>query len=211
MKRIKVLLVQDDPRWMATVTAALCREQDLVVIGAAHSKEDAVHFVQKLDIDVVLMDAMLNGNSMTSLDTAMEIYTLRTSKMIMLTFQDQRDVILEAFSNGVTDVIVNAQTEEISAAIRAVYGDCSSIHFAAARVLRNEFMRMKRRELRTSLTATEYGILQLIHEGHTQTEISKLLHISESTVKKHANKTIKKMGTSTSRAAAHKARMKGIL
>jgi two-component system response regulator DevR len=211
LKRIKILLVQDDPRWEATVTHALNRAEDLIVIGSAHSREDAVRFVQKLDIDILLMDAMLNGGSSASLDTALEIHALHTSKMVMLTFQDHRDLILEAFSNGVTNIIVSAKMEEIPTAIRAVYADQSSIHFIAARILRQEYMRMKRLELRNSLTATESGILRLIFEGYTQTEISRRLHISESTVKKHANKTIKKLGTKTSKAAACKAKMKEIL
>lgn len=36
----------------------LNREFDLVVVGAANSKEEAVHFVQKLKNDVVVMNTM---------------------------------------------------------------------------------------------------------------------------------------------------------
>jgi DNA-binding NarL/FixJ family response regulator len=106
LNRSKVLIVQNDPGWQTAVSHALHRELDLVVIGAAHSKEDAVHFVQKLEIDVVLINAMLNGDDAISVEMALEIHALHTSKMIILTFRDHRDFILEAFSNGVTDLLL---------------------------------------------------------------------------------------------------------
>jgi two-component system response regulator DevR len=211
VRRIKVLLVQNDPDWGHTVTGVLQRESDLVVIGAAHAKEDAVLFARKLDIDVVIIDAMLNGNGLVGIDIALEIHALKTAKMIMLTFRDHRDLILEAFSNGVTDYIVNARAEDIPAAIRAVYHNQSSIHFIAAGVLRREYMRLKQREIRKSLTKMEYEVLGLVGSGFTRQQIARNLHITESTVKKHANQIIKKMGTCSSREAARKAKLKGIL
>ncbi|MCY9668709.1 response regulator transcription factor [Paenibacillus alginolyticus] len=211
MKRIKVLLVEDDPSWEEMVSHFLNREPDLVVVGTVQTKEDALHIVRMLEIDVVLMDAMLNGNGLNSIATALEIHALHTAKMIMFTFMDHREFILEAFSNGVTDYIVQAHAEDIPAAVRAVHGEQSSIHFVAAGVLRQEFIRMKQMELRTSLTAAESSILRFIYEGSTQSEIMKNLHISESTIKKHVSRIIRKMQVHTSKEAAQKASMKGIL
>jgi len=211
LRKIKILLVEDDPGWKETVSYFLDREPDLFLVGAAQTKEDAVSLVRMLDIDVVLINAMLNGTGTDSLEAALEINSIKPIKMMMVTFTDQKQLALEAFANGVINFIVKAHEEEIPAAIRAVYGNRSSIHFVAAGIIRQEFVRLKRLELQKSLTAMETSILRFIYGGHTQSEIMSTLHITESTVKKHVNKVIKKLGTQTSREAARKASMKGIL
>lgn len=211
MSKIKILLVEDDPGWKEAVSYFLDREPDLFLVGTAQTKEDAVRLVRMLDIDVVLINAMLNGTGTNSVEAALEINSIKPIKMMMVTFTDQKQLALEAFANGVINFIVKAHEEEIPAAIRAVYGERSSIHFVAAGIIRQEFVRLKRVELQKSLTAMETGILRFIYGGHTQSEIMGTLHISESTVKKHVNKVIKKLGTQTSKEAARKASMKGIL
>lgn len=211
MDRIKILLVEDDPGWKETISYYLEREPDLIFVGAAQTKEDAVHLIRILDIDVVLMDAMLNGNGVESVEAALEINSIKPSKMIMITFADQQELILEAFANGVTNYIVNANVEEIPDAVRAAYRNRSTIHFVAANIIRQEFVRLKRVELQRCLTPMEMGILRFIYDGYTQSDIMNTLHISESTVKKHVNKIIKKMEVQTSKKAAKIASMKGII
>lgn len=211
INQIKVLLVEDNPRWKEYISNFLDQEPDIVIIGTVDTKEEAVSIVKMLDIDVVLMDVMLNGNGMNSIAAALEIGSLKTSKMILVTFTDQQQFILEAFANGVTNYIVKANVAEIPTAIREAHHEQSSLHFIAAGILRHEFIRMKQVELRSSLTAAESGILRFIHYGKTQSEIMNSLHITESTVKKHVGKIIKKMQVKTSKEAARQADMKGII
>jgi len=211
INKIKVLLVEDDPKWKEILLRFLDQESDIVIVGTVGTKDEAVSLVRMLDIDVVLIDVMLNGNGTNSIAAALEIGSLKSSKMIMVAFTDQRQFILEAFANGVTNYIVKANIKETPAAIREAYLEQSTLHFVAAGILRQEFIRMKRVELRTSLTAAESSILRFIHNGKTQSEIMNSLHITESTVKKHVGKIIKKMHVRTSKEAAKQANMKGII
>lgn len=211
MEKIKILLVEDDSKKKDMISCYLDREPDLFVVGVAHSKEDAIYLIRMLDIDVVLMDGLLNGNELHSVEAVLEINSIKPSKMIMVTFADRQELILEAFANGVTNYIINAHVEEIPDAVRAAYRNRSTIHFIAANLIRQDYVRLKRVELQRSLTPMETGILRFIYQGLTQAEIMNTLHISESTVKKHVNKIIKKIGTQSSKEAARKANMKGII
>lgn len=211
MEKIRVLFVEDDPNWKDMVSYYMDKKPDLNLVGTVRNKEDAVRLVQMLEIDVVVMDAALNGTGVECVEAVLEINSIKPSKMIMVTFTDQQELILEAFANGVTNYIVKAHAEEIPDTVRAAYRNRSTIHFVAANMIRQEFVRLKRVELQKGITPMEIGILRFIYDGLTQSEIMNTLHISESTVKKHVNKVIKKLGVHSSKEAARKASMKGIL
>jgi len=211
MNKIKVLLVEDDPVWNEYISETVNREPDLFLIGTARSKEDAIRIAGMLDIDVVLLDVVLDGNAADGLSAALEIGYISKAKVIMLTVMDQTEIISEAFGNGAINYIVKTAIEDIPEAIRAAYAGRSSIHASAAGALRAEFVRMKRNELRQSLTRTEFEILRFMHDGHTRSAIGDHLHITESTVKKHVNQVIRKLKVRTGKEAARKAKMKGIL
>lgn len=211
MNKIKVLLVEDDPVWNEYISETVNREPDLFLVGTARSKVGAIRIVGMLDIDVVLLDVVLDGNSADGLDAALEIVSVSRAKVIMLTVLDQAEIISEAFGNGAFNYIVKTAIEDIPESIRAAYAGRSSIHASAAGALRSEFVRMKRNELRQSLTRTEFEILRFMHDGHTRSAIGDRLHITESTVKKHVNQVIRKLKVHTGKEAARKAKMKGIL
>ncbi len=211
MNKIKVLLVEDDPVWNEYISETVNREPDLFLVGTARSKVGAIRIAGMLDIDVVLLDVVLDGNAADGLDAALEIVSISRAKVIMLTVMDQAEIISEAFGNGAFNYIVKTAIEDIPEAVRAAYAGRSSIHASAAGALRSEFVRMKRNELRQSLTRTEFEVLRFMHDGHTRSAIGDRLHITESTVKKHVNQVIRKLKVHTGKEAARKAKMKGIL
>ncbi|WP_018753407.1 LuxR C-terminal-related transcriptional regulator [Paenibacillus sanguinis] len=206
MSKIKVLLVEDDPVWNEYISETVNREPDLFLVGTAQTKVNAIRIVSMLDIDVVL-----DGKKADGLDAALEIVSMSNAKVIMLTVLDQAEIVSEAFGNGAFNYILKTALEDIPEAIRAAYAGLSSIHASAAGVLRSEFIRMKQQKMRQKLTRTEVEILRFIHNGHTRSAIGEHLHITESTVKKHVNRVIRKLMVHTGREAAKKAKLKGIL
>ncbi|WP_245809855.1 LuxR C-terminal-related transcriptional regulator [Cohnella massiliensis] len=197
--------------WNEYISETVNREPDLFLVGTARSKVGAIRIAGMLDIDVVLLDVVLDGNAADGLDAALEIVSISRAKVIMLTVMDQAEIISEAFGNGAFNYIVKTAIEDIPEAVRAAYAGRSSIHASAAGALRSEFVRMKRNELRQSLTRTEFEVLRFMHDGHTRSAIGDRLHITESTVKKHVNQVIRKLKVHTGKEAARKAKMKGIL
>lgn len=211
MNKINVLLVEDDPVWREYIAESLQLEPDLYMVGTAETKDDAVRTVRLLDIDVVLMDVMLGDKTPDGIEAALEIGAMQKSKVIMLTVLEQEEIMIEAFAYRVCNYLVKTKMEDIPGAIRAAYNNQSVIQSPAAEALRKEFVRMKRMEWRQQLTNAESGVLRLIDEGQTQSQISETLHIAESTVKTHINRILRKFKVRTGKEAARQAKMKGIL
>lgn len=210
MNRIKVFLVEDDPVWRDNLSAFIEQERDLQLVGTAGSREEAIQLYAVLDADVVLMDIVLSEKNLDGLDAAAELLAIQPAKVIMLTSLDEHEVIMEAFTVGAVNYITKLHFKEIPDVIRAAHRDRSAIHPDAAAILRLEFSRLKREELKTVLTSAEQGILQLIGEGRSKNQIMDLLKIADNTIKKHISRIVKKLGVRTGKEAARKAKRRGL-
>lgn len=209
MNPIRVFLVEDDPVWRKGLIDFLNKEPDLTVVGEAGFKAEAIERFLPAKADVVLMDINLTENNLDGIETAIEFMALQAdSKIIMLTSLTDEAVIVESFSAGAVNYISKSSFREIPDAIRAAHNSQSAIHPTAAAALRNEFLRLKNDENQKLLSPAERDILQLIHQGHTQTQIEQSLHITKRTIKNHINRILKKMGVKTSKEAAAKASQK---
>lgn len=209
MESIKVFLVEDDPVWRKGLVDYLNKENGITVTGEAGTKEEAIAKYSPADVDVVLMDINLTENNLDGIETALAFIGLSPDcKIIMLTSLTDEDVIVESFSAGAVNYISKSSFKEIPDAIRAAHLRQSAIHPTAAAALRNEFLRLKNEENQKLLSPAEKEILQLIHQGQTQTQIEQALHITKRTIKNHINRILKKMGVKTSKEAAAKANQK---
>ncbi|WP_019120407.1 response regulator transcription factor [Brevibacillus massiliensis] len=209
MEKIRVFIVEDDADWQKGLADYLEKQADLAVVGTAQTKEAALAWFRQMDADVVLMDINLTENNLDGIEAALELAELRPDcKLIMLTSLTADDVIIEAFSAGAVNYIGKSDFREIPEAIRAAHSRQSSIHPTAAAVLRQEFLRLKSEADQKLLSPAEKELLQLIHQGQTQSQIEKTLHITRRTIKNHINRILKKMGVKTSKEAAAKAKQK---
>jgi two-component system response regulator DevR len=209
MQKIRVFIVEDDPIWRKGLVDYVNNEDDIAIVGEAGTKEEALEWFQQNEADVVLMDINLTENNLDGIETALAFSEIREEcKIIMLTSLTSEDVMIESFSAGAVNYISKLHFKEIPDAIRAAYQHQSAIHPTAAAALRNEFLRLKNQEFQRLLSPAEKDILKLIHEGQTQSQIEKNLHITKRTIKNHINRILKKMGVKTSKEAALKAKRK---
>lgn len=206
MEKIRIFLVEDDPAWRKGLVDYLNSQPDITVTGEAGTKKEALERFQAECTDVILMDINLTENNLDGIET---VYILTEQhpacKIIMLTSLTDEQVIVESFSAGAVNYISKSSFKEIPDAIRAAHSQQSAIHATAAAALRNEFLRMKNEEYQKLLSPAEKDILQLIHQGQTQSQIEQSLHITKRTIKNHINRILKKMGVKTSKEAAAKA------
>jgi two-component system, NarL family, response regulator DevR len=206
MDAIKLFLVEDDPDWRKGLIHYLNTQPDLAVIGEAGTKGEALDRFVPADTDIVLMDINLTENNLDGIETAIAFIQRQPEcKIIMLTSLTDEQVIVESFSAGAVNYISKSSFKEIPDAIRAAHTKQSAIHATAAEALRNEFLRLKNEEYQKMLSPAEKDILQLIHQGQTQTQIEQSLYITKRTIKNHINRILKKMGVKTSKEAAAKA------
>jgi two-component system response regulator AtoC len=116
MKKIGVLVVDDDPLLRKLVTDQLSRSG--FDASSAASGEEALASLQATDYDVVLMDIRMDG--MTGLDTLREIRKMDdTPEVIMLTADTSLGTGLEAMRLGAYDYLTKPATlDEMEAVIR---------------------------------------------------------------------------------------------
>jgi|DewCreStandDraft_1066081.scaffolds.fasta_scaffold00075_89 two-component system vancomycin resistance associated response regulator VraR len=217
MNQIRVLIVEDDKDWLRGLRAYLSMQQDIQVVAAAATSDEALAALADNKIDVVLMDIML-ASSMEGIWLTAQMTASSSVRVIMLTSMEEKELIFEAFQAGAVDYHIKSEYTSIPQAIRAAYLNRSPINEAVADRMREEFRRLKQlekdvkiKEIRGLITPTELEVLKLIDKGYTQPEIAQALVVSIHTVKIHVGHILRKLGVGSSREAADKVREAGIL
>ncbi|CAH0122464.1 Transcriptional regulatory protein LiaR [Paenibacillus sp. CECT 9249] len=205
MDHIRLMIVEDDPDWIKAMTLFLNNEADMLVVGAAKSREEAVRLAETLEFDVLLMDIQLSGNRLDGIDAALDIHELRPVKIIMLTSLNDEAVIAQAFTAGAINYIEKTNYRQLPQAIRTAHR-----HAGPMEVLLKELARLKREEQLQALTPAEREVYELIEAGYTQTQIEQKLFKAESTLKNQVNKMLKKLGVRSSKEAVEKVKRKGL-
>lgn len=205
MERIKILIVEDDQDWLKLMTQMINHEDDLIVVGTALNKDEAVQSAKMLDVDVVLMDINLTDNNYDGIYAAVEICEIKKVKIIMLTSFTHNDAIRQSFAAGAVHFIAKKDCNTIPAVVRSLFND-----FSPMEVLLEDYHRLKREEELHSLTPSEREIFDLVEQGLTQSQIEKKLFKTERTLKNQVSAIIKKLGVRSSKEAVEKVRRKGI-
>jgi DNA-binding NarL/FixJ family response regulator len=216
METIRILIVEDDLDWLRGLTDYLNRQEDLAVVESRSTSEEArALFMTPPSADVVLMDIMLQ-NEPAGIGLAEQAFLSWGAKVIMLTSMEEKDFIFRSFQAGAIDYQIKSRFEELPGIIRAAHARQSTINAAVAEQMREEFRRLKRleqqfkiKEVRDLITPTELQVLDMIDQGHTQTEIANRFFISLRTVKIHVGHILKKLGSPSSKDAAQQLRSLG--
>jgi DNA-binding NarL/FixJ family response regulator len=199
MRRIHVLIVEDDAIWRRCITEYIEREDDITVLCSVTNKEEAISIAKANQLDVILMDINLTENKLDGIEAASELIFHTDAKIIMLTALSEEDLILNAFSAGAVNYVSKSDYRRLPAIIRSTVFNCKPVS-----VLLNDYLRLKEEETLHVLTNAEREVFDLIRQGFTQSQIEQKLFKSESTVKKQVNHILKKLKVRSSREAVEK-------
>ncbi|MFC4812414.1 response regulator [Paenibacillus sp. GCM10023250] len=209
---IRVLLVEDDPDWRRGLAAYVNAQPDMEIAGETDEPGAALALAAEAAPDVILLDIML-ADRPDGLRLAGELAAASQARIVMLTSMEDRAFVAEAFRAGAVNYLVKSDFAAIPGAIRQAAADRSAIDAAAARLMLEEFRRLKRleREYETDkfkrlLTPAEIQLLAMIHEGYSQTQIAEKSFLSLRTVKNHVGNILRKLGGKSSKDAAQKAK-----
>ncbi len=201
---IRVLIVDDHPVVRAGLASLLRRQAGLKLTGAAHSGEEAMELLKRSPVDVMLLDLRMpsiNGIHLLNLLKAQDY----RPKAIILSSYEYEEEIYQAVKAGARGYLSkNAAREEIVAAIEQVV--------AGATYFPERIMQwIEEREARSSLSAREIEILEMVSKGLTNKEIAVALRISHYTVRNHINHITAKLQVSDRTEAATVALRQGII
>jgi DNA-binding NarL/FixJ family response regulator len=199
---IRVLLVDDHPILIESLTVLLNSINGVEVVGTLHNGKEALTFLELNETDIVLTDLsmpILNGIGLT-----LQIRRLFPKvKVLMLTMMEDAEQIKEAIQAGVHGyVLKKANRKELEKAIRAVYDGHQ--HFSenvvmqlAAVAKQSPYYVPDPLEEPVVISRRELEIMLLIIEEIPNAEIAKQLELSTFTVETHRRNLMKKIGVNS--------------
>jgi DNA-binding NarL/FixJ family response regulator len=197
---VRVVVADDQELVRAGFAAVLGTQPDLEVVGDAATGREAVHLVQALRPDVVLMDVRMPD--MDGIAATAEIYRdpRATSRVLILTTFDLDEYVLAALRAGASGFLLkDAPRESLYAAVRTVAAGDALLAPSVTRRLIERHLRLDQpssdlvRQL-ARLTQRETEVLTLVARGRSNGEIATALHLGEATVRTHVGHVFAKIG-----------------
>lgn len=204
--KIKVVIIEDDVTFLKAMVNFINQQEDMVVVGTASNKNDAVCLGKALEIDLILMDLNLNGNQSDGIFASLEILEFKKIKIIILTGVEDAATIIDSFTAGAMHYILKENYLEIPNIIRLLYKNETPF-----KVLTNEFSRLKKEELLNDLSRPEKELFYLLEQNYTQKEIEQLLFKTQNTIKTQIKSILKKLGVKNTKEAVKKIESKGLM
>jgi len=195
---ISVFLADDHAIVREGLRLILESHGDITVIGEASNGRQAVHAVKKTCPEIVIMDiAMPELNGIDA--TAQIVQSCPSTRVIILSVYDTTEYIFEALKAGAKGYILKESAgEEVVKAIHRVHSGHNYLSQEISEAVVNEYVKQRggfalEKSPLENLSKREREILQLVVEGKSSTEISKLLFISPKTVDTYKSRLMKKL------------------
>ena len=218
MKRIRVLLVDDQGLFREALATLLGLHSQLEIVGEAADGEAGVALAQTLRPDVVLMDLRMPGMSGVEATRRLRSLVPEARVLVLTTFEDD-DEVLAAIEAGAAGYMLKASpAEKLVEAICTVMRGGSPLEPSVASKVMAELARLSRRQseercqrLADPLSTRELEVLRALCEGLSNKEIAAKLGLTEGTVKNHMTQVLSKLGALDRTQAALRAHALGLL
>jgi DNA-binding NarL/FixJ family response regulator len=195
-QKTRVMLVDDHAIVRQGIRMVLEAVGDIQVVAEAGSMRTAVDGAIRTHPDVILMDVRLfEGNG---IEATREIRArIPNAKVIIVTSFDDDEALFASIMAGASGYLLKrVDSAQLVRAIREVAAGNSLLDPAVTdRVLqrlRRDPNAAKDDKL-ARLTPREDGILRLVAEGKTNSQIAQVVHLSELTVKNHVSTILGKL------------------
>ena len=220
MKKIRLLLVDDQSLFREALRTLLSLQPDFEIVAEAADGEQAVAVAAKHKPDVALMD--LRMPVMNGVEATRRIASSGSStRVIVLTTFDEDAEVFAALRAGAVGYLLKASSaEKLYGAVRAAAQGASVLEPSIAAKLMAGVDRAAAREthraataaaLADPLSARELDVLRFLADGCSNKEIGARLKISEGTVKNHMTNVLGKLGALDRTQAALRARELGLI
>jgi DNA-binding NarL/FixJ family response regulator len=198
--QICVLIADDQELVRYGLRLVLEAEDDIQVVGEASDGASAVDAAITLAPDVILMDVRMPG--MDGIQATRELTArLPRTRVLVLTTYDLDEFAFGALQAGAAGFLLkNTRPAELVAAIRTVAtGDAVVAPRITSKLIEVALPHLVPRDNRaqdealSALTDRERDVFLHVGRGLTNAEISRVLHLSESTVKAHFGRILVKL------------------
>jgi DNA-binding NarL/FixJ family response regulator len=193
----RILLADDHELVRGGLKLVLESAPDLRVVAEAGDGAQALELALRDDFDLAVLDVSMPR--LTGLQVAAEISRYRPELLtLMLSVHDSEQYFFEALKAGASGyVLKSSANHDLIEACRAALRGEPFIYPAAASALVRDYLERAMRGEETPthpLTPRELEVTKLIAEGLTSDEIAEILVIAKSTVNRHRDNILEKLG-----------------
>ncbi|HEX2696822.1 MAG TPA: response regulator transcription factor [Anaerolineales bacterium] len=194
MKKVRILVVDDESVVREGVVAILSLQKDLEVVGEGQDGLQAVRLANKTKPDVILLDMVMpNQDGLATIPKLKEI--LPNGRILVLTSFAESDRVYQAIKSGALGYLLKDATRvQLLQAIRDVAsGQASIAPSIAMKVIHEIDHPSELMYTAEPLTPRELETLKLIARGLSNQEIADALFVHERTVAKYVSSILEKL------------------
>jgi DNA-binding NarL/FixJ family response regulator len=204
MKKIRILLIEDNRLLREGISALLKKQSDMNVVSTVGNGENILGLITKHKPIIVLLDLGLRSQNSLSIVKLIKKDFSNVKIIVMDLIPLQADVF-EFVQAGVSGFMLkDVNVSEFLETIRSVYKGAQVLpsHLTGSlfsQIVEHAINGSTTKTLNDSVTMTkrERQVIQLIADGNTNKEIAQKLHLSTYTVKSHVHNILEKLSLST--------------
>lgn len=188
---MRVLLVDDEALVRRGLTMLLSTVTGIEVVAAAHDGREALAYLGRGGIDIVLTDARMRGLDGVGLVHSMARDFPQIPVIVLTTFDDDA-LVADALAAGASGFLLkDTDPDDIVQAMRNVLEGSMALD---PRVVRTA-LRGRRESVDplASLTPAERAVAELVATGATNQEIADELYLARGTVKNTVSALLRKL------------------
>ena len=202
---LRVLVIDDHAIVREGLRRLISRDEGIIVVGEAASKNEAIAQISHHNPDVIVVDLHLPDGS--GLDVIAWARSLSQKiGIVVLTMSNMPEHVLASMQSGASSHV--DKTAPIAEVLKAIKHSADKPLSFTARKL-TEAMAAKNKGL--GLTPREIEVLEKLPSGDTVAKIAKKLFLTESTIKTHLFSLYKKLNAENRVQAINNARKFGLL
>ena len=204
MKKLRLMLVEDNRLLREGLTVMLKKQQDMNVVETAGDGENIMSIINRHKPEVVLLDLGLRSRNSLNLVKLIKKKSSAT-KVIMMDLIPLQVDVFEFVQAGVSGFILkDATVNDFLKTIRSVAKGRQILPSNLTGSLFSQIVEQAIIESKPSilidsvrLTKRERQVIELISDGYTNKEIAQQLHLSTYTVKSHVHNILEKLALNT--------------
>jgi DNA-binding NarL/FixJ family response regulator len=200
----RILIVDDHPIVRTGLATLLKQENRFQLAGNVDGGEEALAFLNRHPVDVMLLD--LRMPRMSGIDVLQALHELNLAPYVLIlsSFDYEEDIYRAAKAGASGYLMKDATRAQIVDAIHTVAS--GQLYFP-----KGIAKRIQEREGRAGLSPREKDVLQMVAKGLTNKEIAHVLLISQFTARNHVNHILEKLEASDRTEAVSIAMQQGLI
>lgn len=204
VKKIRILLIEDNRLLREGITAMLKKEADMQVVTTVSNGENILEMIGKHNPNIVLLDLGLRSQNSLKVVKLVK-HNFEETKIIVMDLIPLQADVFEFVQAGVAGFMLkDISVKEFLKTIRSVYKGTRVLppHLTGSlfsQVVEYAVNGSKASVITesTRMTKRERQVIELISDGCTNKEIAQKLHLSTYTVKSHVHNILEKLALNT--------------